>query len=233
MAKKALSIKSIYKTINDYGKNLSSSSIYLIEDNKLLSSSLKEKNETFHITQCILDDDYKEYLNYLGITVDGSSLGPVIGGTGFEGSIDEGFLKCSSYKSKGKNKDKEEIKWEVNYTCNSKERYEILKNISKLDRIYGLDKKYQNDYYSMYEYDIEKLLNDKKFIIDISEKLSVKSLKITNKMIKILNKDTEYIRSYISYPILGNEDNTLKRLHIIESKQKHALIISYYVFIDS
>ena len=230
-------LKKIYKEINDIGKKLSHSSIYLIEGEEctLLSSSLKELNETFHITKAILNEEYKEYLFNLALTVKGSELGPVLGGTGVSVSVKNNLMSAIGFKTNSKTKEKTQLGWIADYKCCPKERYEILKNIGKLENIFNIsDLNYRDNYYSKHEYDVEELIALNKFVLDIHEELQLNSLKITNKMIKTLNKKTKKVTSYVTNPIQLKKltHNINQRLHIIETEEESGIIVSYYPFID-
>ena len=235
MAKeKKLNLKKIYKEINDIGKKLSHSKIYLVEGNdcELISTSLKELPETFHVTKAIINEEYQEYLYSLGITVDGASLGSVLGGTGVEIDQEKNSLSVHGYKTDSKTKTKILKEWETDYTFGGKQRYEMMKKINKVDNIYGFDTDYHENYYSKYEYDVEELINMNKFVLDVSDKLNIDLLKITNKMIKTLNKNTLSVTSYISEPLNLGDPTIAKRFHIIETKENIGTIISYYPFLD-
>ena len=235
MKDKKPNFKKIFKEINDIGKKLSHSKIYVVEgeDDKLISSSLKDLSETFHVTKAVINEEYREYLYSLGITVNGAALGSVLGGTGVDINLDNSSLHVTGYKTNAKTKIKTMVEWETDYTFGAKQRYEIMKNINKVDKLICIDKdKYRKNYYSKYEYDVDELLQMNKFILDVKNKLDVKSLKITNKMIKTLNKNTKSVTSFITEPIGNSMDGLIKRFHIIETIEPQGIITSYYPFID-
>lgn len=225
------SLKKIITEINDIGKKLSYSSIYLIDmdNNELISSSVKDTTETFNITVASLDEKYSKYLPYFRNAVDGSKLNRILNGTAVVVEvIDDTTI---SIKSKVKVKDeKEEMEWRSDEFCKHDIQYDINKKVSKIQR--ALKKIKNPDFYSNYEYNLDKLREQNKFLINISEKLNVSSLKITNKMMKTLNKGTIHIASHVTYPFNVVDDVNLHRIHIIETIEPQGIIRSYYPFVD-
>lgn len=215
--------------INEIGKKLNKDGVYLIEYDtcELISSSIKDNDETYNITIVTLDEKYKEYLPYLGFAVDGKYLNRVLKGTGVEISNEdykvyiESMVKIKDEKVK--------FDWESNQFTKNNIRFEILKNMNKLQRVM---KSVQNtDYHSSYNYDVNTLIEEKKFIHDVSEYLNTAVLKVTNKMMKTLNKSTISVTSHVTNPIINKEDQ-IKRMHIIETVEPQGIVRSYYPFID-
>lgn len=216
--------------INELGKKLTKSSIYLIEydECKLISSSIKDNGETFNVTVCDLNKEYQEYLPYLGYAVNGKELGRVLKGTGVEIEND-GYKLTVSSKIKVKD-EKVDAQWNTNESFNDNDkRFEILKNYNKLERVMRPIRR--ESYYSSFEYNLNEILENNQFIKDISDELNVSILKITNRMIKFVDKSTESLTSYVTAPIINTNDQ-IKRMHIIESKSSVGIVRSYYPFID-
>lgn len=229
MATKASPIKKILTAINDIGKNLSKSGIYLIEydECKLYSSSIKFNSETYNVSSVTLNEEYKEYLPLLGYAVDGKYLSRVLKGTGVEIEVNDYKITINS-KVKVKD-EKIDMVWETNCFDQHSIRSEMLKNVDKIERVLKTIK--GKEHKSSYEYDVQQLKNDGKFIYNISNELDVALLKLTNKMINTLNKDTISVKSIVTAPVI-NTDHQIKRLHIVESVEKIGTVRSYYPFID-
>jgi hypothetical protein len=216
--------------INDIGKRLSNTGFYLvnIETNELISSSIKDTAETFQVSTAVLDEKYSEYLPYLRYAVDGTMLSRILKGTGV--NIEVKNETTIEITSKVKVKDeKVDTKWTSSDFNRPDIQYDINKKLGKIRR--AMKKLKDTEYYSSYEYDPVELKEKNKFIMNISKLLKVTNLKLSNKVLKTLNKDTLRVMSHVTKPIINTTDQ-IKRFHIIETFEKQGVIRSYYPFID-
>lgn len=232
MAKK-ISDKKILKEINNLGKSLSSNNLYVIHDNMIISSGVDKNKETLGIhfvnfigNNASIYEDYSHRIKNIDGCNNGSELSKVINGTGFVAEYKDDETILSSNVSISGKKEKQPIDWSNMEISNIDNKNKIINDYFKYLINYN-----RSEVYSSYQFnndEIEELLNKKKFILDMSDKLNVKLLLLTNKTIKNLNKNTKSLVIEIREikDIIG-----IKLCHILvanDNSETHSL----YAFLD-
>lgn len=233
---KKINLKKIFIEINDLGKKISNGFYIIDHKNKmLLSAYVKDYDVTYNIVYVDLDEMYHPYLKYLGNCVNGTLLSQVLKGTGVEIRLlenDTMEIESEVKVSTGK----EHRKWITGLGVDEVWRYKALSNFDKyIAKNKKLKKMYKNEdlIHSTYELDLESIPSYKeKFVLDLRKDLNVAVMRITNKILKNFNKDTERIILTTTNFINPDSGKNKKRLLYIDMYNPNSITHIVHGFVD-
>ena len=216
MAVKQPSEKKILTTIAQKGKGLTNKGEFVIQDKVIYAFSESSDKETIGIHRVEFLESYiDDYLLQLPLYIDGTLFNRIISGSKLEVQLEPEFKLISA-------------KGEYIDITNEEKADNILKNATKYlvvsERIHD---------WTFYEYgkdDIEKLLEAKNFVINLSEHFHLALLKLSNKNFKNLKKDTNRILISVSDNFISKEENI--KICKIEVFDDISITTSYYGFLD-
>ena len=223
------------KYVNDMGKNLAHNKYYNICDNYMYSLD-DDENETQSLSiTTFTKEEHIEILKYMDAPgIDGGELGRVIAGTGLVIDYKTETLNESISLSLKSKVLVQKVKTDMEYNTGiDNDIRKSMVNIHGYNRYFEHINKIKDSYsYELVKKEIEELLDKKKFIIDVSDKLGVKLLKISNKMMKNFNKTTKSVTFKISDNYIIETPTTNVRLLCIEISDGISTTKSYYSFLD-
>lgn len=234
---KKINLKKIFTDINEIGKNLSSSGNYIIDFNKnlLIATYVKNYCTTYNVAFASLDEDYHQYLPYLGNCVNGIELARVLKGTGVIVELRDNYtLKV---ESEVKVKDtKEHREWYTNQNVDEKWRYHTLTNYDKYERkIKKMKKLYSKEeslVYSECDLELDEMNYRSKFVLDLRKQLNVAMMRITNKTLKNFGKDTGRINLIATKYINPDKEINKERLLFIDIFNPYSVTHIIHGFTD-
>ena len=204
------------KIIADRCKSLRADGLFVIYNGMAISAVISSDKETLGVHSIEFKGHYNEILSKLGTLVDGVLLSRVVSGTKLEIEENDNGIKLNS--SKGE--------WYTGIFNNSSIEETI---IDKYELYYNLSERSDYNTKTYNENDIKELLDKGKFLLVLSEYFDLPLLKVTNKMIKNLKKETECLSINISEDYIS--DNNIKMNKIV-TDDEYSITTSYYTFIS-
>lgn len=216
MAIKQPSEKRILTSIVQKGKSLTNMGEFIIHDKAIYAFGNKSDKETIGIHKVEFLESYiEDYLLQLPVCINGTLLNRIISGAKLEVQLEPEF-KLTTTKG-------------VYIDIPNEDTYNmILKNVIK----YLIISERLNEW-THYEYgeeDIKKLIEDKNFILDLSEYFNLALLKLTNKNFKNLKKDSNKIVISVSNDFISENENI--KICKISVYDDISVTTSYYGFLD-
>lgn len=216
MATKQPSEKRILTTIAQKGKSLTNCGEFVIQDRVIYAFSNSADKETIGIHKVEFLESYiDDYLTQLPLYIDGTLFNRIVSGSKLEVQLEPEFKLVSS-------------KGEYIDSPNEEKTDMIMKNVIKYLII--SEKLIDWTYYEYGKEDIEKLIDTKNYIIDLSEYFHLALLKLSNKNFKNLKKDSNRILISVSDNFINKEENI--KICKIEVYDDISITTSFYGFLD-
>ena len=220
MAKGKINEKKIIKQIADRGKKLRKDGLFKVyDDTSIISavSNIKETSGAFIVE--FKSDIHIEYLNKLGILVSGLDLARTVSGTGVQITTGTNTLYISSKVGD----------WSTGELQNSYVEESLNNQFNKYNNRF-----INNSDYIRYNLNVDELLSTGKFIKIIEPDDNLHSfIKISNKMMKNLSKETTEVYVEVTKDYIEETDDTNKyKIFRIVLKDPISTTYCYYAFLD-